>query len=421
MSENLNMFLMAQKQIKDACDKLNCDPAVYEILKQPSRILEVAFPVTMDDGTIKTFTGYRSQHNDALGPAKGGLRFSPTISMDETKALSMWMTFKGAIVGLPYGGGKGGVACDPQKLSLREKEAVTRGYIRAIAPIIGPLQDIPAPDVATNAQVMGWVMDEYSKVMGFNNFAVVTGKPLILGGSQGRTQATAMGCCLVIREAAKKLGIPVKGARVAIQGWGNAGNNLATILQEMGAKIIAVADYRGGLYSEQGLDASTIVKVDGYLKQKTAGGIIDYPGATQISSGDLLTVECDVLIPAAVENQITGENAGKIRAKILAEAANGPTTPEGNEILKTMDIFVIPDILASAGGVTVSYFEWVQNLQNYYWTKEEVNQRLEQKMVAAFENVFNFSKEYSVDMRSAAYMVGIKQLADAMEARGWLS
>lgn len=421
MSENLNMFHAAQKQIKDACDKLKCDAAVYEILKQPARVLEVSFPVKMDDGSIKIFTGYRSQHNDALGPAKGGLRFSPSLSLDETKALSMWMTFKGAIVGLPYGGGKGGVACDPKKLSPREKEAVTRGYIRAIAPIIGPMEDIPAPDVATNAEVMGWVMDEYSKIKGYNSFAVVTGKPLILGGSQGRTQATAMGCCLVIREAAKKIGFSIEGARVAIQGWGNAGNNLATILQDMGAKIIAVSDLKGGLYKEDGLDAASIVKVDGSLKQKTEGGVIDYPGATKITNGDLLAIDCDVLIPAAVENQITGDNAGKIRAKILAEAANGPTTPEGNEILKTMDVFVLPDILASAGGVTVSYFEWVQNLQNYYWTKEEVYQRLEQKMVAAFENVYSFSQEYAVDMRSAAYMMGIKQLADAMKARGWLS
>ena len=421
MSENLNMFYMAQKQIKDACDKLKCKPAVYEILKQPSRVLEVSFPVKMDDGTIKIFTGYRAQHNDALGPAKGGLRFSPTITLDETKALSMWMTFKGAIVGLPYGGGKGGVACNPRELSLREKEEVTRGYIRAIAPLIGPQMDIPAPDVATNAQIMGWVMDEYSKLQGFNNFGVVTGKPVIIGGSQGRTQATAMGCCLVIREAARKLGIEFKGARIAVQGFGNAGSNLTTILHDMGAKIIAVTDIKGGLYNPDGLNPYTLVKENDMLKQKTAAGIIDYPGATKISNKELFAIECDVLIPAAIENQITGENAGQIKAKILAEAANGPTTPEGNEILKTMDIFVLPDILASAGGVTVSYFEWVQNLQSYYWTKEEVYQRLEQKMIAAFENVYKLSQEYSVDMRSAAYMLGIKQLADAMEARGWLS
>ena len=376
MSEDLNMFHMAQRQIKDACDKLKCKPAVYEILKQPARVLEVSFPVKMDDGSIRIFTGYRSQHNDALGPAKGGLRFSPTLSLDETKALSMWMTFKGAIVGLPYGGGKGGVACT----------------------LIGPQMDIPAPDVATNAQVMGWVMDEYSKLQGFNNFGVVTGKPVIIGGSQGRTQATAMGCCLVIREAARKLGIEFKGASIAVQGFGNAGSNLTTILHDMGAKIIAVTDIKGGLYHPDGLNPYTLSKENGLLKQKTDAGIIDYPGATAISNEELLAMECDILIPAAVENQITGENAGKVKAKILAEAANGPTTPEGNEILKTMDIFVLPDILASAGGVTVSYFEWVQNLQGYYWTKEEVYQRLEQMMIAAFENVYRISQEYAVDM-----------------------
>ena len=420
MSEDLNMFHMAQKQIKDACDKLGCKPAVYEILKQPTRVLEVSYPIRMDDGSIKIFTGYRSQHNDALGPAKGGLRFSPTLTLDETKALSMWMSFKGAIVGLPYGGGKGGIACDPQELSLREREEVTRGYIRAIAPIIGPQKDIPAPDVATNPQVMGWVMDEYSKLQGYNSFGVVTGKPIILGGSQGRNQATAMGCCLVIRAAARKLGLKFTGARVAVQGFGNAGCNLTTILHDMGAKIVAVSDLKGGIYKEEGLDPYSIVKVDGTLKQQSENGPVDYPGATAISNAELLSLDCDILIPAAVENQITGDNADKVKAKILAEAANGPTTPEGNEILKTMDVFVLPDVLASAGGVTVSYFEWVQNLQSFYWTKEEVHQRLGQMMIAAFENVYNLSQEFGVDMRSAAYMVGIKQLADAMEARGWL-
>lgn len=420
MSENLNMFDSAQKQIKEACDKLGCKPAVYEILKQPARVLEVSYPVRMDDGSIKIFTGYRSQHNDALGPAKGGLRFSPSLTLDETKALSMWMSFKGAIVGLPYGGGKGGIACDPRKLSLREKEEVTRGFIRAIAPIIGPHQDIPAPDVNTNPQVMGWVMDEYSKLVGHNSFGVVTGKPIVLGGSQGRTQATAMGCCLVIREACRKIGLEFKGARVAVQGFGNAGANLTTLLHGMGAKIVAISDIKGGIYRAEGIDPFTVVKDNDDLRQKTDQGIIDYPGAKAISNAELLALDCDILIPAAVENQITGENASKVRAKILAEAANGPTTPDGNAVLKTMDVFILPDVLASAGGVTVSYFEWVQNLQNYYWTAEEVQQRLEQMMVAAFERVYNLSQEFAVDMRSAAYMLGIKSLADAMEARGWL-
>jgi glutamate dehydrogenase len=416
-----NIFETAQKQIKDACDKLNCKPAVYEILKQPMRVIEVAVPVKMDDGSTKVFMGYRSQHNDALGPAKGGMRFHPSVTADETKALSMWMTFKGAIVGLPYGGGKGGIACDPKQLSLREKEQLTRNYIREIAPFIGPEKDIPAPDVATNAQVMSWVMDEFSKLSGYNAFGVVTGKPLILGGSQGREKATATGCCIVIREAAAKLGIDIKGARIAIQGFGNAGGNLSTILHDMGAKIIAVTDLNGGLYNPNGFNPYEVEKRDDAVKFKDETIAAKYPGTAVITTEELFALDCDVLIPAAMENQITAQNAGNIKAKIVAEAANGPTTPEGNEILIKNGVFILPDILASAGGVTVSYFEWVQNLQNYYWTKEEVMERLERKMVTAFENVYNISQEYSVDMRSAAFMVGIKLLAEAMEARGWLS
>ena len=416
-----NIFETAQKQIKDACDKLNCKPAVYEILKQPMRVIDVAVPVKMDDGSTKVFMGYRSQHNDALGPAKGGMRFHPSVTADETKALSMWMTFKGAIVGLPYGGGKGGIACDPKQLSLREKEQLTRNYIREIAPFIGPEKDIPAPDVATNAQVMSWVMDEFSKLSGYNAFGVVTGKPLILGGSQGREKATATGCCIVIREAAAKLGIDIKGARIAIQGFGNAGGNLSTILHDMGAKIIAVTDLNGGLYNPNGFNPYEVEKRDDAVKFKDETIAAKYPGTAVITTEELFALDCDVLIPAAMENQITAQNAGNIKAKIVAEAANGPTTPEGNEILIKNGVFILPDILASAGGVTVSYFEWVQNLQNYYWTKEEVMERLERKMVTAFENVYNISQEYSVDMRSAAFMVGIKLLAEAMEARGWLS
>ena len=416
MSENLNVFEIAQMQIKDACDKLNCKPAVYEVLKQPLRVLEVAIPVKMDDGSIKVFTGYRSQHNDALGPAKGGLRFHPTVTVDEAKALSMWMTFKCAVVGLPYGGGKGGVACNPKELSEREKESLSRGFIRAIAPIIGPEKDIPAPDVYTNAQVMGWMMDEFSKIRGYNIFGVITGKPLIIGGSIGRNEATARGCCFIVREAAAKLGINIKGARVAIQGYGNAGSIAAAIMHDMGAKIIAVNDSKNGIYNHNGVDPYEVAQ-----HKVETGGVANFPGTVEISNKDLLGLDCDVLIPAAMENQITEENAANIKAKIVAEAANGPTTPEGDRILHSNGILVLPDILASAGGVTVSYFEWVQNLQSFYWTEEEVNQRLEQKMVKAFNNVYGISQEYSVDMRSAAYMTAIKHLADAMEIRGWLS
>jgi glutamate dehydrogenase len=416
MSENLNVFEIAQQQIKDACDKLNCKPAVYEILKQPLRVLEVAIPVKMDDGSIKVFTGYRSQHNDVMGPAKGGLRFHPTVTVHEAKALSMWMTFKCAVVGLPYGGGKGGVTCNPKELSEREKELLSRGFIRAIAPIIGPEKDIPAPDVYTNAQVMGWMMDEFSKLRGYNNFGVITGKPLIIGGSLGRNEATARGCCFIVREAATKLGINIKGARVAIQGYGNAGSIAATIMYDMGAKIIAVSDSRTGIYNHNGFDPYEMAQ-----HKAETGYVANFPGTVEISNKDLLSLDCDILIPAAMENQITEENAANVKARIVAEAANGPTTPEGDRILHSNNILVLPDILASAGGVTVSYFEWVQNLQNFYWTEEEVNQRLEQKMVTAFNNVYNISQEYSVDMRSAAYMTAIKHLADAMAIRGWLS
>lgn len=415
MSENLNVFEIAQHQIKDACDKLKLKPAVYEILKQPMRVMEVAIPVKMDDGKIKVFSGYRSQHNNALGPAKGGLRFHPAITLDEAKALSMWMTFKSAVVGLPYGGGKGGVKCDPKELSDGETERLSREFVRAIEPIIGPEKDIPAPDVYTNAQIMAWMMDEFSKLRGYNCFGVITGKPLQVGGSIGRSEATARGCCFVIREAAAKQGINIKGARVVIQGCGNAGSIAARIMHDMGAKIIAINDSRSGIYNHNGVDPYEVIE----HKRKT-GKVAGFPGTSEISNAQLLALECDVLIPAAIENQITEKNVANVKAKIVAEAANGPTTPEADKILYKRNILVLPDILASAGGVTVSYFEWVQNLQNYYWTEEEVNSRLEQKMVAAFNNVYNIGKEYKADMRSAAYMTAIKHLADAMEIRGWL-
>lgn len=421
MSESLNVFEIAQMQIKDACDKLNCMPAVYEILKQPLRVLEVSIPVKMDDGSLKVFKGYRSQHNDVLGPSKGGLRFHPSVTADEAKALSMWMTFKCAVVGLPFGGGKGGVTCNTKELSQRELEQISRGFIRAITPIIGPETDIAAPDVSTNPQVMAWMMDEYSKIRGYNNCGIVTGKPIIVGGSQGRNKATAMGCCIVIREAAAKKGIDIRETRVAIQGYGNAGSNLATILYDMGAKIIAATDLNGGLYNPDGFNPYEVVKHDETVKYKDEASAKANPGTRFISNDELLALECDVLVPAAMENQITEKNAACVRAKIVAEAANGPTTPAANEILRNNNIFVLPDILASAGGVTVSYFEWVQNLQNYYWTEEEIQQRLEHKMITAFHNVCGVSQEFGVDMRSAAYMLGIKQLAEAMELRGWLN
>ncbi|AEG16680.1 Glutamate dehydrogenase [Desulfofundulus kuznetsovii DSM 6115] len=412
----VNPFASAQQEIKRAVSRLGLHPAVYEVLKQPLRELTVVIPVEMDDGTVRVFTGYRVQHNSALGPAKGGIRFHPDVTLEEVKALAMWMTFKCAVVGLPYGGGKGGVVCNPKELSPGELERLSRGYVRAVAEILGPEKDIPAPDVYTNPRIMAWMMDEFSRYKGYNEFGVITGKPLIVGGSAGRNEATARGCAIVVREAAKMLGIPLAGATVAVQGFGNAGSIVARLLHEMGCRIVAVVDSTGGACNTAGMDP---VKLREH-KTKT-GSVKGFPGSKPISSTELLTLDCDILVPAALENQITASVAGQVRAKIVAEAANGPTTPEGDRILNQKGIFVIPDILASAGGVTVSYFEWVQNNMGYYWTEEEVNRRLEEIMVRGFHEVVSMRKlGRGVDMRLAAYMVAVKRVAEAMEVRGWL-
>jgi len=415
VTEELNPFKIVQKQIKEACDKLGYDDSVYELLKEPERVMTVHIPVKMDDGTIKTFTGFRSQHNTAVGPAKGGVRFHPDVNLDEVKALSTWMTFKCSVVGIPYGGAKGGIKVNPKELSEGELERLSRAYFRAIAPIIGPEKDIPAPDVYTNPQIMSWFMDEFSKLKGYNTPGVVTGKPIELGGSKGRDKATAQGCTYTIREAAKRIGLDLKGATVAIQGYGNAGSFSAILLNELGCKIVAVNDSKGGAYSEEGIDPYAILK----HKQET-GSVKGFEGTEEISGKDLLELDVDILVPAALENVITSQNAANIKAKIIGEAANGPTTPEADKVLYEKGILVIPDILANAGGVTVSYFEWVQNLMNYYWTEEEVLQRLEKIMVDAFSRVYNMHEEYKVDMRTAAYMVSIKTVTDAMKLRGWL-
>lgn len=415
MTEELNPFKIVQKQIKEACDKLGYDDSVYELLKEPERVMTVHIPVKMDDGTIKTFTGFRSQHNTAVGPAKGGVRFHPDVNLDEVKALSTWMTFKCSVVGIPYGGAKGGIKVNPKELSEGELERLSRAYFRAIAPIIGPEKDIPAPDVYTNPQIMSWFMDEFSKLKGYNTPGVVTGKPIELGGSRGRDKATAQGCTYTIREAAKRIGLDLKGATVAIQGYGNAGSFAAILLNELGCKIVAVNDSKGGAYSEEGIDPHAILK----HKQETSS-VKGFEGTEEISGKDLLELDVDILVPAALENVITSQNAANIKAKIIGEAANGPTTPEADKVLYEKGILVIPDILANAGGVTVSYFEWVQNLMNYYWTEEEVLQRLEKIMVDAFNKVYNMHEEYKVDMRTAAYMVSIKTVTDAMKLRGWL-
>lgn len=411
-----NPLKIAQQQLDMAAEKLSLDPGIHAILREPMRVLEVSFPVKMDDGTVRVFKGFRSQHNDAIGPTKGGIRFHPHVTLDEVKALSMWMTFKCGVVGLPYGGGKGGVIVDPKALSQSELERLSRAYFAAISQIVGPEKDIPAPDVYTNSQIMAWMMDEYNKYKGgINNPGVITGKPLTVGGSLGRNEATARGCLFCIREAAKKLGINLQGATVAIQGFGNAGNIAASLLAGEGAKIIAVTDSRGGVFNPEGLDPRSLLE----HKQKT-GSVAGYPGGTAINNSALLELECDILIPAALENQITEENAERVKAKVVAEAANGPTTPEADEILYRKGIMVIPDILANAGGVTVSYFEWVQNLMNYYWTEEEVNSKLEEKMVSAFNRTYEMSRKHQVDMRIAAYMVSVSRVAEAIKIRGWV-
>jgi glutamate dehydrogenase len=407
-----NVFQTAQQQIKSACEKLGVEPKFYEVLKQPKRVMEVSFPVKMDDGSVQVFTGYRSQHDDTLGPAKGGIRFHPDVTMDEVKALSMWMTMKCAVVGLPFGGGKGGVKCNPKELSMRELEEITRGFTRAIAPIIGNEKDIPAPDVYTNQQVMAWMVDEFSRVKGYTDYGVVTGKPLTLGGSKGRNEATARGCFITIREALKKLAIPMSEAKIVIQGFGNAGYYLAELMYNAGAKIIGVSDSKGGIYNKDGLDPVALL---GIKKEK---GSVIYGNGQQLTNEELLELECDVLIPAALENVITEINGGNIKGKIVAEAANGPTTIKGDEILHQRKILVIPDILASAGGVTVSYFEWVQNNMNYYWDEEEVNSKLEKIMVDAFEKVYFMHLNKGVSMRDAAYMVALERIIEGLKYRG---
>lgn len=414
-AEQRNPFKIVQGQIHQAVEALGLEPSVYEIMKQPLRFLEVAVPVKMDDGSVKVFQGYRSQHNDAVGPCKGGVRFHPDVYADEVKALSVWMTIKCAVLGLPYGGGKGGVACNPKELSKGELERLSRSYIRAISQIIGPEKDIPAPDVYTNAQIMAWMTDEFSQISQKNQFGIVTGKPIIIGGSLGRNEATARGCVITIREAAKKLGIEIRGARTVVQGFGNAGSIAAKLMHEMGAKVIAVNDTKGGVHNPNGMDPDALAK----HKAETSS-VADFPGSTPISNRDLLALECEVLIPAALENQLTSENAADVKAKIVGEAANGPTTPEADETLFKNGVFVIPDVLANAGGVTVSYFEWVQNLMNFYWTEEEVNSKLERMMVSAFEAVYDMHKRKNVKMRDAAYLVAVERVANAMRVRGWL-
>jgi len=413
--ETLNPFEIAQKQIKSACDKLNADPAVYEILKNPQRVLEVSFPVKMDNGDIKTFIGYRSQHNNAVGPYKGGLRFHPGVTRDEVKALSTWMTFKCSVAGIPYGGGKGGMAIDPKDYSKGELERISKGFAKAISPVIGEKVDIPAPDVNTNGQIMSWMVEAYEEKVGRSAKGIFTGKPLEFGGSLARTEATGYGVNLNAKKVLEKLGIDIKGATYAVQGFGNVGFYTAYYAHKDGAKIVAFSNTDVAIYNENGIDMEKVIK-----DFEENGRIIENKGyGKDITNAELLELEVDVLAPCALENQITSENADRIKAKVITEGANGPTTPEADEILFKKGITVIPDILANSGGVVVSYFEWVQNLQSYYWSFDEVQQKEDALLSKAFEDVWKIADEYKVDLRNAAYMKSIDTISKAMKVRGW--
>ncbi len=415
--ENLNPFAIAQQQLDEAARILKLDEATHQMLRWPVRELHVSLPVRMDDGSIQVFKGFRVQYNDSRGPTKGGIRFHPAETIDTVRALAAWMTWKTAVVDIPLGGGKGGVICNPKEMSQYELERLSRQYIRQVGRIIGPTKDVPAPDVYTTPQIMSWMMDEFYWQQGYNAFGVITGKPLAIGGSKGRGDATARGGVFCVREACKKLDIDPAKVTYAVQGFGNAGQFAATLMKELlGAdKLVAVSDSRSGVYSADGLDPEKLVK----YKLKN-GQVSGFPGAEPISNEELLELDVDVLIPAALENQITADNASRIKARISAELANGPTTPEADKILYDRNVFVIPDFLCNAGGVTVSYFEQVQNAYNYYWTIDDVYKRLDQKMTDAFLNVYENSMEFSVDMRKAAYIVAVARVAEAMKLRGWV-
>ncbi len=411
--EDLNPFRIAQRQFDTAVESCNLEPGLREVLRRPRRQLTIALPVKMDDGTIRVFEGYRVQHNAARGPCKGGIRYHPGVTLDEVKALASWMTWKCAVVNIPFGGAKGGIVCDPHALSHGELERLTRRYAYEIMPIIGPDKDIPAPDVYTDSQTMAWIMDTYSMAHGSSAPGVVTGKPTFLGGSLGRNEATARGCMFCVRAACDVLGISLNHATVAIQGFGNAGNIAARLAAEQGATIIAVSDSHGGIFNQAGLNVPELLD----YKQKT-GSVVGFPGAKPIPSEAVLGVECDILIPAALENQITLENVAMVKARIVAEAANGPTTPDADLVLHKKGILVIPDVLANAGGVTVSYFEWVQDLQELFWDEDDVNRRLERVMVKAFSDVLASAKQHNVAMRTGAYILAIDRVAKAMITRG---
>ena len=411
--EELNPFEIAKQQFNRAADYLELEESMRAVLRTAKRQLIVSIPVKMDGGETKVFEGYRVQHNIARGPAKGGIRYHPNVTLDEVKALASWMTWKCATVGIPYGGGKGGVICDPKSLSIHELERLTRRYAFEIAPIIGPDRDIPAPDVYTDSQTMAWIMDTISMVRGHTELGVVTGKPLSLGGSQGRHEATARGALYALREACKVRGIDLKGAGVAVQGFGNAGSIIARLVAEDGARVVAACDSKSGVYSATGLDIQAAL-----AHKEATGALHGLKNAKEIAPNDVLEVDCDILCPSALENSITMANVGRVKAKIIAELANGPTTPGADRVFEDNDVMLIPDILANAGGVTVSYYEWVQDQYSFFWTESRINQTLEDTMGNAFHKVHQTAQRYGTDMRTGAYILAIDRVAEATRVRG---
>ena len=411
--EDLNPLRIAQIQFDMAAEYLKLDQSLRQILRTPKRVLEVSVPTKMDNGQVKVFTGYRVQHNVARGPAKGGIRYHPAVTLDEVKALAAWMTWKTATVNIPFGGGKGGVICDPKRMTKPELERMTRRYASEILPIIGPEQDIPAPDVYTDSQTMAWIMDTYSMTKGYSSLGVVTGKPVSIGGSEGRSEATARGCIVTVEEACKVKKINLRGASVAIQGFGNAGSVAARLFAEKKARVVAISDSRGGVFNSRGIDPLKAMRY-----KERSGTVVGMPGTSRISNDDLLTMKCDILVPAALENAITLNNADQIKARVIAEAANGPTTPHADEVLARKGVFVVPDILANAGGVTVSYFEWVQDQQSFFWSEAEVNAKLETIMRRAFSEVHETARKNRTHMRTGAYILAVGRVADATLVRG---
>jgi glutamate dehydrogenase (NAD(P)+) len=411
--EDLNPYRIAQIQFDIAAEYLKLDQGLRQILRTPKRVLEVSIPTKMDNGQVKVFSGYRVQHNVARGPAKGGIRYHPAVTLDEVKALAAWMTWKTATVNIPYGGGKGGVICDPKRMTKPELERMTRRYTSEILPLIGPEKDIPAPDMYTDAQTMAWIMDTYSMTKGYSTLGVVTGKPLSIGGSEGRNEATARGCLVAVEEACRVKKMSVRGSSVAIQGFGNAGSLAAKLFAEKKARVIAISDSRGGVFNSRGIDPLKAMRY-----KERSGTVVGMPGTSRISNDELLAMKCDILIPAALENVITLNNADQIKAKIVAEAANGPTTPHADEVLARKGIMLLPDILANAGGVTVSYFEWVQDLQSFFWSEAEVNAKLESVMRRAFTEVHESARKHRTHMRTGAYCLAVGRVADATLVRG---